>query len=339
MTLSEYIKLLKPLQIEGAVGDFLYELFDHFVRLPTKAEKMAEAAGGEKFSPIRRTYTSSESLRKIANNNSNMKPACAAELCSLYDEDRFVGFMIDRRDDTDFIREGLLAAGFSTILPDGDDDHLVIAARLLHAILTNITKGITDTKPPLQPYLVKSIHEDAFKQAHVENNILTIGTYQIKLPFSTNDIRSENEKDLPYVVSLLEAYSKRMKVEYKSIDDLKERPELWHHFQMQQKSYFTAEAMSRSVRDLFADAEVHLKLLKDEIYNAITPVYYDLDIHDGITRLKEVLKLAETAQLNSTILLNIKGLIDIEAKKGICHILIKDKYITSWVEVNYDEPI
>ena len=168
---------------------------------------------------------------------------------------------------------------------------------------------------------------------------MQIGSHKIRLPFSIQDVEKDKRKDLPYLVSLLEVYSEKTGIQYKDPDELKGVPALWRHFKDQQKAYYSAEAMSRSVRDLFADGEENLKALKDEVFSAIKIAYYSFNINDGLTRLEEVLKLAVTTQFNSTILLNIRGLIDVEAKKGICHILINDKYITSWVEVSYDEPI
>ena len=339
MTLSEYLKLLKPIQTERAVGDFMCEFLGRSIRKPSKAEQRLEASGEKIYNPIKRHYTSLDSLKKIANGSSKLSKACAAELCELFSVDECEGFIVERRDDMDFIKRGLLAAGFEVTLSDGEENVPTVVARLLYKILTDISRGVYNTKPPLEPLDTKTLQEDAFKNAFVKNEVLQIGSHKIRLPFSIQDVEKDKRKDLPYLVSLLEVYSEKTGIQYKDPDELKGVPALWRHFKDQQKAYYSAEAMSRSVRDLFADGEENLKALKDEVFSAIKIAYYSFNINDGLTRLEEVLKLAVTTQFNSTILLNIRGLIDVEAKKGICHILINDKYITSWVEVSYDEPI
>lgn len=94
--------------------------------------------------------------------------------------------------------------------------------------------------------------------------------------------------------------------------------------------------MRRSVRDLFADGEKHFDILKDEIFDSIYETYVDLTLDDGYQRLKNILEIVTKANLNSTILLNIKGLVTIKEKKGICHILVNEGRIKSWVAVDYE---
>lgn len=57
--------------------------------------------------------------------------------------------------------------------------------------------------------------------------------------------------------------------------------------------------------------------------------YVDLSLDDSYQRLKNVLEIATKANLNSTILFNIKGLITVKEKKGICHILVNEGRIKS----------
>lgn len=62
--------------------------------------------------------------------------------------------------------------------------------------------------------------------------------------------------------------------------------------------------------------------------------YVDLSLDDSYQRLKNVLEIATKANLNSTILFNIRGLVTVKEKKGICHILVNEGRIKSWEEIN-----
>ncbi len=62
--------------------------------------------------------------------------------------------------------------------------------------------------------------------------------------------------------------------------------------------------------------------------------YVDLSLDVSYQRLKNVLEIATKANLNSTILFNIRGLVTVKEKKGICHILVNEGRIKSWEEIN-----
>lgn len=62
--------------------------------------------------------------------------------------------------------------------------------------------------------------------------------------------------------------------------------------------------------------------------------YVDLSLDDSYQRLKNVLEIATKANLNSTILFNIRGLVTVKEKKGICHILVNEGRIKSWEGIN-----
>ena len=81
---------------------------------------------------------------------------------------------------------------------------------------------------------------------------------------------------------------------------------------------------------LFSDGEEHFNILKEEIFDSIYETYEDLSQINSYQKLKNVLEMVIKATLNSSILLNIKGLITTKEKKGICHILVNEGRIRSW---------
>lgn len=164
---------------------------------------------------------------------------------------------------------------------------------------------------------------------HIDNKI-------IELPETVSFKDSTLNCELPYVVELLKVYSNICGNKIESIDMLQQFPLYEKHLIEQSKYYYSAEAMRRSVRDLFDDGEEHFNILKDEIFDSIFETYVDLSLNDGYQRLKNVLEIVTKANLNSTILLNIRGLITIKERKGICHMLVNEGRIKSWVEVDYE---
>ncbi len=88
--------------------------------------------------------------------------------------------------------------------------------------------------------------------------------------------------------------------------------------------------MRNSIKTLFSDGEEHFNILKEEIFDSIYETYEDLSQINSYQKLKNVFEMVIKATLNSSILLNIKGLITTKEKKGICHILVNEGRIRSW---------
>ena len=60
----------------------------------------------------------------------------------------------------------------------------------------------------------------------------------------------------------------------------------------------------------------------------------DEDYENGYDRLKAVLEKITNTTLSKSALVNVIGLIGNLEKKGICHILVNDDVINSWVNVD-----
>lgn len=333
MTLSDFLSIINPIKTEASAGQFMYSLFDNFIRDPSPSERELEDPNNHEtfFNPFRKHYTNIDTLKKIANGSRNLSSACASELCNLYDNDKLEGFFSERSDDYTDVCAQIQKHGFELIEDDTGPDHITTLCKLLYKIIYNIANEKLETLPPLEKLCVKSLHEDAFKRSYVKENTIYIGSHKISFPYDISDIKKDDS--LPYVYALLEVYSEKTGIEYKTVEELESNPRLLAHFNDQKRKYLLAEAMSHNVRDLFIDAEENLTLLKNELNELLRCVFVDLNAHNGYTRLTNALTLASSAQLNSTILLNIKGLVCQGERLGLCHILVNDKYITSWVEV------
>lgn len=330
MKFCDYFKMIIGMKHEATNADFLRAITENFIREPYKNELYLDID----FNPIEKYYDNDETLKSICNGNTNMNKACAAELYSLYDKEKLIGFFSNREYNFEPYKELIIANGFKIEIVDGDEDILATMADLLAKIFHDISEGKKESFPPLQKLNIKVLENDAFKQAYIKENCIFIEGQCIHLPFTVNEIKDNEE--LPYVKELLKVYSEKIGVKINSINELNQYKDCLFHFNRQRRSYFSAEAIKRSVRDLFADGQDNFKLIQDEMFSAVEEVYFNVDTKDGYTRLSNVLNMALKANLNSTILLNIRGLITAEERKGICHILVNDGVIHSWVEVIYD---
>lgn len=143
-----------------------------------------------------------------------------------------------------------------------------------------------------------------------------------------------NDATLPYIHALCEVYSERLEREV-TPNTAGELPEnLQQHLKRQREAYFDAKSIQHSVRDAFVDGEQQFDALKDDAYDGIEMVYFDEEHETGYVRLQEVLKKITSTELAKSNLVNIKGFISNRTRKGVCHILVDDERIKSWVNIN-----
>ena len=328
MTLKDYINMIKSIKIESTNGGFLTSIINAFIRDSYNNEELEN--------PLQK-YESEETLRGICNGHKQLPRQCASEIYNLYDKNKMMSFFYQRTENFDDFKESLLNYGFEIYVNDENDEDIpATLADLLAKILANISKGITETYPPLRKINIHNLDQDAFRNCYIKDGYLHINGRALELPhnFSLENLTIDCE--LPYVVELLKVYSKLSGAPINTIEELNKYENYAKHFNEQRKYYYSAEAMRRSVRDLFTDGEEHFNILKDEIFESIKETYIDLSLNDGYQRLKNVLEIVTKATINSTILLNIRGLVTIKEKKGICHILVNEGRIKSWVEVDYE---
>lgn len=170
------------------------------------------------------------------------------------------------------------------------------------------------------------------------SRIIYLGTDEIVLPVQLVPQGALETHELPYINALCEVYAEKISQEVTpgSIDTLP--PMYRRHFTEQRKAYYSAESVHRSVREIFADGEQQFGALKDDAYDGIEPTYYDDNYATGYDRLRAVLEKITSTTLTKSALVNIVGLISNLEKKGICHMLVNDERIRSWVVID-DETV
>ena len=141
------------------------------------------------------------------------------------------------------------------------------------------------------------------------------------------------KKGLKCFQALCDVYAEALKITDRVIteDDLPSLPN-WcqEDFADQQECYFSAEGIQHSIRDIFDDGEDEFALLKKDAWQGINMTYrkrYDT----GYDRLIAVLEKITNTRLDLSTLVQIRNLIGNMERKGICHILVNDGTIESWV--------
>lgn len=164
--------------------------------------------------------------------------------------------------------------------------------------------------------------------------MIFLGNEQIKLPVQLTPQSSIAPEELPYINALCYVYAEKLSITVTpdTVDTLP--PPLRRNYSDQRKAYYSAESLRRSVREIFPDGEQQFQNLKDDAFEGISPTFYDERITNGYERLQAVLEKITSTTLSKSALINIVGLIGNLEKKGICHILVNDDVIKSWVSLD-----
>ena len=147
-----------------------------------------------------------------------------------------------------------------------------------------------------------------------------------KIDVSIDLERESSDLEMPYVKALYEVYAEKTGNLHDSID---EYPRYKSHFIRQRQSYFDAESVCRASRDAFKN-DKPFEELKSEMYNGIVETYSD-EFNSGFSRLQSVLSHASEVVFDSSVLCHETAWIVHSVKKGICHYLVNDGKIKSWV--------
>lgn len=170
-----------------------------------------------------------------------------------------------------------------------------------------------------------------------QKGIIYLGNDQVKIPVELVQPSLLDPDELPYVYALCDVYAEKLGKEIGHItpDDIPSLPKsLQHHYSSQKRAYYQADFVEHIARESFADGTQQFSTLKDDAYAGIEDTYFDEDHNTGYDRLKAVLERITTISLTKSALINISGLIGNLEKKGICHILVNDETIKSWVDID-----
>lgn len=195
-------------------------------------------------------------------------------------------------------------------------------------------KGYIDTTLP--------VHIDSYgnryvtvevSTVYVKDGKLHVGDEVLELPAVLAPEKDIKPEEMPYVNALCAAYADAI-AQAVTPDIIGMLPGRYRRdFTSQRTSYYEAEWLHHSVRDVFDGGEEKFEALKKDAYDGIESTYFQ-DYDNGYQRLQAVLDKITNTTLDTSSIDRIKNLMKNVHKKGICHILVNDGTINSWVDID-----
>lgn len=161
---------------------------------------------------------------------------------------------------------------------------------------------------------------------------LHINYLEIPVPRSIAPDKIKKE-ELKYLNELCNAYSDKLKTTI-NIENISTCPKkrFRRDFNDERNYYNSIQSIIRGIREVFANVDEEYDILKNEAYEGIKETYFD-DYPDGYKRLMEVFKKITNTSLSISQLVKL-DIIGNSEKKGLCHVLVNEGYINSWVDVD-----
>ena len=327
LTFAKFIGVLSTSR-KSPTYIFLPELLDAFVG--------GKLSSQEINLPNLRDDANPNTLKAKANGNREISRDEATTLLENFDYDSLETFFNDLISDVHLveIRNAIVSYGFK--LKTSLDDSLIpeVCAKLMKKIVYDLSLGRKETLPPLEYLDFKSLGSASIKAAEFKNGALYINGEKMPVSKKLAQMDIEVDGDLLFVKKLFEAYSEALGRKVSDQDGL--NGTIYEkHLSEHTKFYFEARYKENAARELFDDGETEFESIEKEIEDGIFDALYFGKYENGIERITNVMNtIATNLQLNSSLLLNIKGFINVSTRKGILHILVEEGRIRSWVNPN-----
>ena len=327
ITFAKFINILSANR-KSATYIFLPELLDAFTGGKLNNGKLGLTNLCDEANP--------NTLKSKANGKRELTKEEATILLENFNYDTLETFLNDLISNVHLveIRNAIVRYGFK--LKTSLDDSLIpeVCAKLMKKIIYDLSLGRKETLPPLEYLDFKSLSATAFKAAEFKNGALYINGEKIPLSKKLAQMDIEVDGDLIFIRKLFEAYSevlgRKISKQKDLIGTIYER-----HLSEHTKFYFEARYKENASRELFDEGESEFESIKKEIEDGIFDALYYGKYENGIERITNVMNtIATNLQLNSSLLLNIRGFINVPTRKGILHILVEEGRIKSWVNPN-----
>ena len=169
-----------------------------------------------------------------------------------------------------------------------------------------------------------------------EKNVIRVDGVDYPIPPELADEEANITLELPYKSALYEIYTVKLGKKINDQNLKHEAPRnIVNHFDRQQRDFNDAAWYEHSLRDTVVDFDKQFSLLKKDAYGGIEETYYNDEYgKNGMKRLREVQDKIITITLDLSNLKNIDNILSNNIKKGLCHLMVNDKLIKSWVDIN-----
>ena len=337
MTFEQFAKTLFPFCGDGSkTFEFVVVLVDKLMEEPANDVDEQKAANGE-YNPL--AVLQPDALRRIYNGSRNISAKAASVIMGRVDKQKFDDFI------SSFSFDALtsLCAKLSEQGIRADSQNVgSVCAELFVEILSSSAKiDLTRIMGESKTEFAAELHVDIpprvpqapLSTIFIRDGQIHIGGTSIQLPEKLLPPTEIDSIEMGYVSKLFEAYADAEKIEEMTQQELPQYGKYLRNFREQREHYYNAVYVLERVRGVFSpDDGDQFEIFKKETYDGISDVYSD-DYDDGFARLTAVLKQAAVINANKSLLSNIRNLIGISERKGVCHILVSEGTISSWVIV------
>ena len=142
------------------------------------------------------------------------------------------------------------------------------------------------------------------------------------------------DQELDYIRALYEVFAEKLKRDRFTNADIHLLPKgMQANYREQRAAYYSAVSIEHSVRDVFDDGEDEFQKLKEDAWDSINTTYWR-KYTDGYERLNTVIEKITSISLDGSVLSQMRNLKGNLEKKDICHILVNNGVIESWVNVD-----
>lgn len=151
---------------------------------------------------------------------------------------------------------------------------------------------------------------------------------RLSIPKANEEVQ---ERELKYIKSLYEVYSEELGESISESTDLnKLDEELFNHFKVQRDGFYSAESLERFSRDNFPESTPPpFDELKDEANTIVSNTLVKCRKFSGLDRLAYCISDVQQKEFSANAL---HSEITETDKCGLCHHLVKDGKINSWIK-------
>ncbi|GHU56475.1 hypothetical protein FACS1894132_13920 [Clostridia bacterium] len=335
MNVGEVFRVLYPYcGGEQKVSEFVVTLTDNFMEEPANDEDIKKAANGD-YNPLENLQE--PTLKQYYSGSRSFPVKHANVLLKHMDKAKFDDFISQSSVDAlASLCDELKKFG---IQATAQDVGMVCADLLERALRSCVSGTLVDAQRNANEEYSAEIAAFASVQSpitsvYVADGKLHIGGDTIKLSPRLCPPDTIAEQESGYIPKLFEAYSDAEQPTTVTAETLSAFPKYAHNFSEQRRHYFNAVYVIETVRGKLGNEWAEqLDILKEETFEGIKEVYYDERHEHGFERLLEVLHEVGHTDVSKSLLCQIKNLIGLSERKGVCHILVCDGTIKSWVDI------
>lgn len=328
MNFSDFAKMLYPYIGKGQeIPAYVLSLIDMVMEDPSSEIDIA-ASKNDTYNPL---SLSTSLLNKIYNGERNISKKNASIICNHFSKTKLVDTIHALPFDTQSQLCTSLAENGVVATEDTADE---CCAEICSQILHNLAIGapsIATIPSTAGRETVGKLKGVPLATVYIRDGKVHIDGLTIELPKQLQPPTDLDPHELPYVEQLLRAYADALNMDSIASSEVDTLPKRYRiDFADQRKAYYSADSVHRSAREVFENGEAMFQDLKDDAYEGIKPTYWKEYDH-GYSRLIAVLEKVTDTTLDKSELSQIRGLIGNLEKKGVCHILVNDGTIESWV--------